>query len=72
MKTENLCRFSSVSLKPIPTRRLTTMYIPVCHTNRRPIKNTIGMVMNRLVGMVLKCEMRHYYHNISKEVFQIL
>ena len=30
------------------------LYIPVCHTNRRPIKNMIGVVMNRLVGMALK------------------
>ena len=29
------------------------MYIPVCHTNRRPFTNTIGVVMNRLVGMAL-------------------
>ena len=28
--------------------------IPVYHTNRRPIKNMIGVVMNRLVGMALK------------------
>ena len=30
------------------------MYIPVYHTNGRSIKNKIGMVMNRLVGMGLK------------------
>ena len=30
------------------------LYIPVCHTNRRPIKNTISVVVNRLVGMALK------------------
>ena len=30
------------------------MYIPVCHTNRQPVQNTIGVVMNRLVGMGLK------------------
>ena len=30
------------------------MDIPVCHTNVRSIKNTIGMVMNRLVCMGLK------------------
>ena len=30
------------------------MYIPVYHTNRRPITNTIGLVKNRLVGMALK------------------
>ena len=29
------------------------MYIPVYHTNRRPIKNTIGVVINCLVGMAL-------------------
>ena len=29
------------------------MYIPVYHTNGRPIKNTIGVVMNLLVGMGL-------------------
>ena len=28
--------------------------MPVYHTNRRPIKNTIGVVMNRPVGMALK------------------
>ena len=27
--------------------------IPVYYTNRRPIKNMIGVVMNRLVGMAL-------------------
>ena len=26
---------------------------PVCHTNRRSIQNTIGVVMNCLVGMGL-------------------
>ena len=30
------------------------MYIPVYHTNGRSIKNTIGVVMHRLVGMGLK------------------
>ena len=30
------------------------LYIPVCPTNRRPIRNMIGVVMNRLVGMGLK------------------
>ena len=30
------------------------MYIPVSHTNGRSIKNTIGVVMHRLVGMGLK------------------
>ena len=29
------------------------LYIPVCHTSRRPIKNAIGAVVNRLVGMAL-------------------
>ena len=29
------------------------LYIPVYHTNRRLIKNTIAVVMNRLVGMGL-------------------
>ena len=28
------------------------MYIPVSHTNRRPIKNLIGMVMNLRSGFV--------------------
>ena len=35
------------------------MYIPVCHTNGRPVKNTIGVVVNCLVGMGL------YTSNIS-------
>ena len=30
------------------------MYIPVSHTNWGSIKNTIGVVVNRLVGMGLK------------------
>ena len=30
------------------------LYILVSHTNRQPIKNTIGVVTNRLVGMGLK------------------
>ena len=30
------------------------MYIPVYHTNGRSIKNTIGVVMNCLVGMGLE------------------
>ena len=30
------------------------MYIKVYHTNRQPIKYTIGVVVNRLVGMGLK------------------
>ena len=30
------------------------MYILVSHTNGRSVKNTIGMVVNRLVGMGLK------------------
>ena len=30
------------------------MYIPVYHTNGRSIKNKIGVVINRLVGMGLK------------------
>ena len=30
------------------------MYIPVYHTNRRLITNTVGVVVNRLVGMGLK------------------
>ena len=29
------------------------LYIPVSHTNRRPFKNTIGVVKNHLVGMGL-------------------
>ena len=34
-------------------RLRSNIYIPVYHTNRRPIKNTIGLVKNRLVGMAL-------------------
>ena len=30
------------------------LYIPVSHTNRRSIKNMIGVVVKRLVGMGLK------------------
>ena len=30
------------------------MYVPVSHSNGRSIKNIIGVVMNRLVGMGLK------------------
>ena len=30
------------------------LYIPVYHTNRRPIRNTIGVIKNRLVGTGLK------------------
>ena len=33
------CQFSS------------NMYIPVSHSNGRSIKNTIGMAMNRIVGI---------------------
>ena len=29
------------------------MYIPVCHTNKRPIQNVFGVVTNRLVGIGL-------------------
>ena len=38
----------------IGLRFISNLYIPVSHTNRRPIKNTIGVVMNHLVGMGLK------------------
>ena len=31
------------------------MYITVYHTNGQSIKNTVGVIMNRLVGMGLKC-----------------
>ena len=34
------------------------LYIPVYHTNRRPIRNTIGVIKNRLVGMGLE------YHSL--------
>ena len=30
------------------------LYIPVYHTNRQPIRNTIGVIKDRLVGMGLK------------------
>ena len=40
-------------LLTIGRRFRSNMYIPVYHTNRRPIKNTIGLVKNRLVGMAL-------------------
>ena len=36
------------------------LYILVCHTNRRPIRNTIGVVKNRLVGMGLYD--KHWYY----------
>ena len=38
----------------IGRRFITNIYIPVYHTNRRSIKNMIGVVVNRLVGMGLK------------------
>ena len=38
----------------IGRRFRSNLYILVYHTNRQPIKNTIGVVMNRLVGMGLK------------------
>ena len=38
----------------IARRFRSNMYIPVYHTNRRPFKNMIGVVKNRLVGMGLK------------------
>ena len=41
---------SADSIAPIHMKHV---YIPVSHTNRLPIKNTIGVVMNRLVGMSL-------------------
>ena len=39
------------------------MYIPVYHTNRRPFKNTIGVVINRLVGMGLYVSMSGSFHD---------
>ena len=41
------------------------MYIPGSHTNRRFIKNTIGVAMNHLVSMGLKL---HNYHGLHKIV----
>ena len=38
---------------PLYRRFILNMYISVYHTNQRPIKNMIGVVMNRLVGMGL-------------------
>ena len=35
-------------------RLRSNMYIPVYHTNRRPIKNTISLVKSRLVGKAFK------------------
>ena len=44
----------------IDHRFRSNMFIPVYHTKRRPIKNTIGVVMNRLVGMGLN-RVRDFY-----------
>ena len=41
-------------IQRIGRRFRSNLYILVCHTNRRPIRNTIGVVTNRLVGMGLK------------------
>ena len=35
-----------------------SLYIPVCHTNRRSIKKKIGVVVDRLVAMGLKSTRR--------------
>ena len=40
-------------VKRIGSRFKSNMYIPVYHTNGRSIKNTIGVFVNRLVGMGL-------------------
>ena len=38
----------------IGRRFRSNLYILVYHTNRRPLKNSIGVAVNRLVGMGLK------------------
>ena len=45
------------------------MYIPVCHTNGRSGKNTIGMVLNHLVGMVLKGFNTCYHIQVLTGIF---
>ena len=52
----------------VPTADCTADYklnlcISVYHTNRRPIKNMIGVVMNRLVGMALRKPECHHRDN---------
>ena len=42
------------TIGPLYRRFVLNLYIPVSHTNRRSIKNTIGVVVSRLVGMGLK------------------
>ena len=39
------------------------LYIAVCHTNRRSLKNMISVVVNRLVGMGLKHSFSNYRGN---------
>ena len=46
------------------------VYIPVCHTNRRPIRNTIGVVKNRLVGMALKIPINSYFYVYNVYIYQ--
>ena len=41
-------------MRRLVRRFRSNMYIPVSHTNRRSIQNTIGLVMNHLVGIGLK------------------
>ena len=41
-------------IQRIGRRLRSNMHILVYHTYRRPIKNTIGVAVNRLVGMGLK------------------
>ena len=41
-------------IQRIGRRFRSNMYIPVYHTNGRSIKNMIGVVKNRLVGMGLE------------------
>ena len=50
-------------------RFISNLYIPVCHTNRRSIKNMIGVVVNRLVGMTLnssKICVKPVFHRILR------
>ena len=42
-------------------RFISNMCILVCHTNGRSIKNTIGVVINRLVGMGLYHSLVFFY-----------
>ena len=43
------------------------MYIPVSHTNGRSIKNTIGMVVNRLVGIWVIGSMSHVKFKVTQQ-----